>query len=893
MPVEIHNFDRLQPTNQIVRRLLLFFLLFVSLSGRASHIVGGEFELLHIEDFRYKLNLILYFDVKNGNPGARDNDVTARIFRKSDNQPMMDVLLPFVQVLRVDYFQPQCSQGEIITDKLIYSAEITLPPDVYNDPAGYYIAWERCCRNYSITNIYSEDPQDDGAITAGQTFYLEFPPVMVDGKPFVNSSPQLFPPLNDYACPNRPYWVDFAGVDVDGDSLVYSLITPLNTVTAQAIPPGGPHPAPYPPITWRPGYGRNNIMNGAPDLAISNKGFLTVTPTRQGLYVFAVKCEEYRDGIKIGEVIRDFQMLVLAACPVADPPVVRGRKLGEADFTYVDNMTVSFANSVADSSRCIEIEVSDLDASKPEDNFEENIWLKAIPLDFDSDEQTLQDILPDISNAVLRNGSTSTFRICFDACPLVRGRPFTVGIVAFDDACALPLTDTLRIQVNIEPPANTPAYFTTGDVAVQIREGNDYTLPIQALDTDGDTLDITVLTDGFEPAAFGMTFDNEQLSPGSYQATFNWATGCDVYDFTQRTRFNLKVVVNDRDQCDVGVPDTLNLDLEVILPPNTDPVISSDLQQTDFLWRILNPLDFNVFGTDSDGDELELRVEPVDFALADYEIDFKGANGVNQVQAPFAWSPDCNNVDLSENGRRDFRFYFILNDLDKCKFPNYDTLQVDVKLLPPENTAPQISLVNNSPEINFSDTLISLQVGQQLQMEIVANDAELNNVVLQLLPDSRLPQGTSVADAIGAGKATTSYSWLAECRHLLADDNDGYYTLKLAAYDDACFAALGDTLALRLEVQDLQRDMDGFLPPNVFTPNGDGVNDTYSLPAMPPDNCAARFLSFRVMNRWGTEVFSTTDRDFVWQAKGLPAGVYFYVLAFSDREYNGQISILY
>ena len=41
-------------------------------SAWSTHIVGGEFELIHQEDFKYRLNLILYFDQVNGNPGAED-----------------------------------------------------------------------------------------------------------------------------------------------------------------------------------------------------------------------------------------------------------------------------------------------------------------------------------------------------------------------------------------------------------------------------------------------------------------------------------------------------------------------------------------------------------------------------------------------------------------------------------------------------------------------------------------------------------------------------------------------------------------------------------------------------------------------------------------------------
>ena len=32
--------------------------------------------MLHVQDFRYRLNMILYFDELNGEPGAKDSQVT-------------------------------------------------------------------------------------------------------------------------------------------------------------------------------------------------------------------------------------------------------------------------------------------------------------------------------------------------------------------------------------------------------------------------------------------------------------------------------------------------------------------------------------------------------------------------------------------------------------------------------------------------------------------------------------------------------------------------------------------------------------------------------------------------------------------------------------------------
>lgn len=83
--------------------------------------------------------------------------------------------------------------------------------------------------------------------------------------------------------------------------------------------------------------------------------------------------------------------------------------------------------------------------------------------------------------------------------------------------------------------------------------------------------------------------------------------------------------------------------------------------------------------------------------------------------------------------------------------------------------------------------------------------------------------------------------------------------------------------------------------PNVFTPNGDGINDVFGAPlgSSIPSRCP-RFVQtvvFRVFNRWGREVFTynSADREgeersiyIDWTGRGnngelLSAGVYYYV----------------
>jgi gliding motility-associated-like protein len=77
---------------------------------------------------------------------------------------------------------------------------------------------------------------------------------------------------------------------------------------------------PYPEVSWVSNYGSTAAMSGSPNLAINARsGQLTVTPDKLGLFVFGVNVEEYRNGVKIGEVRRDFQFLVVE-CPPTIPP---------------------------------------------------------------------------------------------------------------------------------------------------------------------------------------------------------------------------------------------------------------------------------------------------------------------------------------------------------------------------------------------------------------------------------------------------------------------------------------------------------------------------------------------------------------------------------------------
>ncbi|AMM50604.1 hypothetical protein TH61_04640 [Rufibacter sp. DG15C] len=81
--------------------------------------------------------------------------------------------------------------------------------------------------------------------------------------------------------------------------------------------------------------------------------------------------------------------------------------------------------------------------------------------------------------------------------------------------------------------------------------------------------------------------------------------------------------------------------------------------------------------------------------------------------------------------------------------------------------------------------------------------------------------------------------------------------------------------------------------PNVFTPNGDGVNDFWVIRNLEkfPDNDLA------IYNRWGNEVFKTRGYNNTWQAAGLEEATYFYVLRVrgcngDEQVYRGPVQVV-
>jgi gliding motility-associated-like protein len=90
---------------------------------------------------------------------------------------------------------------------------------------------------------------------------------------------------------------------------------------------------------------------------------------------------------------------------------------------------------------------------------------------------------------------------------------------------------------------------------------------------------------------------------------------------------------------------------------------------------------------------------------------------------------------------------------------------------------------------------------------------------------------------------------------------------------------------------------DNLMVPSGFTPNGDGLNDEFKVTNL----TFQKVMEFRVFNRWGQEIFSTTDGKKGWDGrwKGVPQdmGTYQYIIriGFPDgfvETYKGDVTLI-
>ncbi len=309
----------------------------------ATHIVGGEIYYDNLGGNNYKIHMKVYRDCINGVPPF-DDPAFFTIFNASGGVvTTLNVSLTSSITVPPTNNSPcaPAANGVACVEEAIYETTINLPPLI----GGYYIVYQRCCRNGTILNLINPG-------NVGATYWEHIPgPEVVT----VNSSPRFNfrPPI--YICANNPIAFDHSAIDPDGDSLVYSLCTPfdgLNTLCPVIDPanvncPAANTPPPYISVPFVAPYSSSYPLASSPAININPvTGFLNGSPNILGQWVVGVCVSEYRQGVLIGTHHRDFQFNVINCPFVVQAGIVSQTTSNNGQGTgYCNGFTVTFSNA--------------------------------------------------------------------------------------------------------------------------------------------------------------------------------------------------------------------------------------------------------------------------------------------------------------------------------------------------------------------------------------------------------------------------------------------------------------------------------------------------------------------------------------------------------------------
>ena len=377
------------------KRLILRFLLpvlvsFISAPASvfATHQRAAEITFRHLSGLTYEITLISYTFTPS--PANAYRDYLTINWGDGTANEIPRILITYLP-------------DEITFNKYVGTHD-------FPGPSTYTISCEDPNRNGGIMNI-------PNSINTPLFIFSE-----LTISPFIggyDNSPVLLMPPVDNGCVNQIFYHNPGAYDADGDSLSYRLV-PCRGAQGQIIP----------------GYTYPPASNSLTLNAVSGD-LIWDSPEQQGEYNIAILIEEWRNGLKIGSVLRDMQIIIVACNN--HPPVI---------------------DSVFDT--CVEAGKNLRFPVKAYDPDSNNVTLTGTggPLLLADNPATLEP------NPAIGYGHVLALFRWNTVCNHVQNRPYQVFFKAKDDATPVSLASIKSIKIQVIGPA--PKNLTTTPVGNNI-----------------------------------------------------------------------------------------------------------------------------------------------------------------------------------------------------------------------------------------------------------------------------------------------------------------------------------------------------------------------------------------------------------------------------------------
>ncbi len=834
----------------------------------ASHIVGGEMTYKYngpgsvANSSSYTITLKLFRDQDCTQCAPMPDNVWIGIYSNDNGSEVpgpgqyYDVPKSDESAVPVNPFPPCISNPPLLQyDVATYTVIVNLP----NNTKGYTAAFQTCCRVHPLENVFNDEGSGGGT---GATYDCLIPAVH-------DNSPQ-FSTSVDAICRLKHFTLQYSASDADGDSLVYSFAPAYNSGSITDSRNVNPNPPGYESVSYINGYNSENPLGDKATID-PQTGIISGIAPEIGRYVVCVAVRSYRNGVYVSEHRKDF-IVNVTDCDFA------GVELDPKPVSC-DGFSVGFDND---------------NTSQQNQTF---YWEFGDPASGTFDTSTLKtpthiytDTGTYVYKLVINRGQQ-----CSDSATQFRKvYPGFFPGFTFTGSCintAIQFTDTTKSRYGAvsawrwdfgNPSANndtsvlknpTYAYSVMGNYPVQLTVANTKGCIKTITDTiaiiDKPLFDITNDTlicsiDTLQLMATGTgnilwTPNYNMNNPNSfnpvvspkvtttYSATLTETPGCFA---TKTVTVNVvdKVTLNAGNDSTICKTDTVQLNpvsngLHYVWTPAA--LLNNNALKNPLAAPLTNTT-FHVvasIGKCNASDDVSIRVVPYPAANAgaDTTVCFPASFQLHASGGvSYLWSPDVflNNPNIADPVTaplQSIQYVVAVTDVLGCPKPSFDSVMVFVEKIVADAGPRDTSIVVNQPlQLN----------GTGAETFAWSPPTGLNN------PDIANPIAT------------------------LSQNQE--YVLKVQS---AAGCSATDTINVTV-----YKVKPGLYVPNVFTPNGDGINDVFT-----PIPIGMKSLKyFKVYNRGGELIFSTSTQNKGWdgtfKGKPLDADVFVWIVEGIDYE---------
>lgn len=739
----------------------------------------------------------------------------------------------------------------------------------------YTISFEDPNRNAGIVNIPN---------SVNVPFYIESTLII---NPFLgsNSSPQLLNPPIDNGCTNTPYYHNPGAYDPDGDSLSFSLIT-CRGYEGENIP----------------GYHMPNASNYI-SINPTTGDLVWDSPTMVGEYNIAILVQEWRQGVLIGNIVRDMQISIIA-CDNR-PPVITAIDTCVTAGEEID-MIISATDpeggtiSLSGTSSCFQLPLPAIfpEASGISPISAHFIWqtscshISVSPyavffkakdngpqVELSSYKTIYISIVAPKPENLEAVSVGNNIHLSWDSYTCTNGQGFKVyrrnGSNPFEPGeCETGMLDDQGYYLigTINNIYDT-SFIDNGSVR-PLYHGNEYCYRITAFFADGaesyvsDEACTRLLNDA--PLITHIDVEETHESNGIIYVSWHRPTEFDSIQFPgpeYQYRIFRKTRYGSSAYTQIGTTYSLHDTSLTDIGINTTE--QDYLYKVEF-WGMAN--DSMQFIEKSDvSSSIYLHIESMDKKLKLYWNEQVAWE--NQSYTIFRLNEDLHSWDsIAETAERFYMDENLENEKEYCYYirskggyftpdslyPLYNKSQKNcgtpIDNIPPE--IPNLEVTTDCQSVFLEWTFSSVEAAEDVETFYLYYKPTLEDDFMVI--DSI---DNSYCTGIRCNYTIDYLSFVTGCFALASADNNGNLSGRT---DSVCFD-VDDCMDYRL--------------PNVFTPNGDGVNDLFQ-PYQPYTNVEK--IDMTIYNRWGRKVFHTEEPNIDWDGRDYLSkeicsdGTYFY-----------------